>query len=283
MKLACVKFEGRARAASVQDDQLLLLEAEDLPSAIALSTSGAELAVSSGVPLASASLLAPVTPNTKLFCIGLNYYSHMAEAGLPKPEYPIVFTKFPSVLIGPDDEILLPNTSDMIDWEVEVGVVIGKSVREADEDQAAAAIGGYTVVNDVSARDWQLHTSQWTPGKNLESSTPVGPWIVTVDELGPNPDLALTTRVDGELRQDGRTTDQIFTPAQVISYISGFITLEPGDIIATGTCAGVGHCMTPPVYLSSDQVLETSVDRIGTLSNRAVRGRVGLTTAGAPA
>jgi acylpyruvate hydrolase len=259
------------------------LETEDLTSAIALSTSGAELPVSSRVPLVSAKLLAPATANTKFFCVGLNYYSHMAEAGLPKPDYPILFTKFPSVLIGPNDEILLPNTSGMIDWEVEVGVVVGKSVREADEDQAAAAIGGYTVVNDVSARDWQLHTSQWTPGKNLESSTPVGPWIVTVDELGPNPDLGITTRVDGELRQDGRTTDQIFSPAKLISYISGFITLQPGDIIATGTCAGVGHCMTPPIYLSSDQVLETSVERVGTLSNRAVGGRVGLTAAGAPA
>jgi len=162
----------------------------------------------------------------------------------------------------------------MIDWEVEVGVVIGRRVREVDETQAAAAIAGYTVVNDVSARDFQLHTSQWTPGKNVESSSPVGPWVVSVDELGPNPDLGISTRVDGVVRQDGRTTDAIFTPAQIIAYVSGFITLEPGDIIATGTCEGVGHLMDPPTYLHADQVLETTIEHIGTLTNRCVGGRV---------
>jgi acylpyruvate hydrolase len=219
-------------------------------------------------------LLAPIDLESKFFCIGLNYYSHMEEANLPKPQHPIVFAKFPSVLIGPTDDVLLPNTTKMIDWETELSVVIGRRLREADVEQAADAIGGFTVANDVSGRDYQLHESQWIPGKNFESSTPVGPWIVTVDELGPNPDLALTTRVDGVVRQDGRTTDQIFTPAEVVAYISEFITLEPGDIIATGTCAGVGHCMSPPVYLGDDQVLESAIEGVGTLTNRCVGGRV---------
>jgi acylpyruvate hydrolase len=274
VRLANVLVDGTERAAIVEDDQVTLLD-EDLASALESVASGQDVQRSSTtVPLDSVQLLAPVADGAKFLCVGLNYYSHMAEAGLPKPDVPIIFTKFPSVLIGPEDEIIMPNTSTMIDWEVEVGVVIGRRVREVDETQAAAAIAGYTVVNDVSARDFQLHTSQWTPGKNLESSTPVGPWIVSVDELGPNPDLGISTRVDGVVRQDGRTTDAIFTPAQIIAYVSGFITLEPGDIIATGTCEGVGHLMETPTYLQADQVLETTIEHIGTLTNRCVGGRV---------
>jgi acylpyruvate hydrolase len=274
MRLAKVKFEGRAMSALVEDDQLRLLETETLASALSLVASGQDLPAGAQVAMASAELLAPIDTESKFFCIGLNYYSHMAEANLPEPRYPIVFSKYPPVLIGPTDDILLPNTSNMIDWEVELGIVIGRRLREANVEQAAEAIGGFTVVNDVSARDYQLHESQWIPGKNVESSTPIGPWIVTVDELGPNPDLALSTRVDGELRQDGRTTDQIFTPAQIAAYISEWITLEPGDIIATGTCAGVGHCMNPATYLGADQLLETTIERVGALTNRCVSGRV---------
>jgi acylpyruvate hydrolase len=274
MRLANVKFEGRARPALVEDDQLRLLETDSVASALSLIASGQDLPPGSQIPIGSAELLAPIGRESNFFCIGLNYYSHMEEANLPKPQHPIVFSKFPSVLVGPTDDVLLPNTSKMIDWETELAVVIGRRVREADAEQAADAIGGFTVANDVSARDYQLHESQWIPGKNVGSSTPVGPWIVTVDELGPNPDLALTTRVDGVVRQDGRTTDQIFTPAEVVAYISEFITLQPGDIIATGTCAGVGHCMSPPTYLEDDQVLESTIERIGTLTNRCVSGRV---------
>jgi acylpyruvate hydrolase len=274
MRLAKVKFEGRARPALVEDDQVRLLETETVASALALIASGEDLPLGSQIPIGSAELLAPIERESKFFCIGLNYYSHMAEANLPKPKHPIVFSKFPSVLIGPTDDVLLPNTSKMIDWETELCVVIGRRLREADVEQAAEAIAGFTVANDVSARDYQIQESQWIPGKNVTSSSPVGPWIVTVDELGPNPDLALTTRVDGVVRQDGRTTDMIFTPAECIAYISEWITLEPGDIIATGTCAGVGHCLSPAVYLGDDQVLESEIERIGTLTNRCVAGRV---------
>jgi acylpyruvate hydrolase len=275
MRLARVMFEGRARVALVEDDQLRLLETDSLASALSLVASSQTLPGDSQIPLGSVELLAPIERGSKFFCIGLNYYSHMAEANLPRPDHPIVFSKFPSVLIGPTDDILLPNTSEMVDWEVELGIVIGSRLREADVEQAAEAIVGFTVVNDVSARDYQIQESQWIPGKNVESSTPVGPWIVTIDEVGgPNPDLALTTKVDGEIRQEGRTSDQIFTPAQVVSYISEWIGLEPGDVIAHGTCAGVGHCMSPPMYLGDDQVLETTVEGVGTMTNRCVAGRV---------
>ena len=279
MRFAKVMFEGQARPALVDGDEFSLLAVDSLSAALAASLSGGELPVSSRIPSGAAEMLAPIDHGAKFFCIGLNYYSHMAEANLPKPQHPIVFSKYPSVLVGPADDVLLPNTSDMVDWEAEMGVVIGRPLREANTKQAAAAIAGFTVVNDVSMRDYQLHESQWIPGKNFESSTPVGPWIVSVDELGPNPDLALATRVDGELRQDGRTTDQIFTPAEVLAYISEWITLEPGDIVATGTCSGVGHCMSPATYLGSGQILETTIERIGTLTNRCVGGRVG---SGAP-
>ena len=270
MKLANVAVNGGVRAAIVKEDRLLLLDYDSLASVLAQGTPADQLPVASDIPLDSARLLPPVGPHCKCICVGLNYASHIAESGLETPTHPMLFAKFPSALIGPTDDIPLPQVSPMIDWECELAVVIGKRVHRADEREAADAIGGFTLMNDVSVRDWQLHTSQFLPGKSFDAMTPVGPWMVGVDELGIDPDIEVTTRVDGALMQQGRTSDLVFKPAALVSYISTFCTLEPGDIIATGTTGGVGHVRTPPEYLKDGQVLETAGERLGKLVNRCV-------------
>jgi acylpyruvate hydrolase len=270
MKLANVAVNGGTRAARVEDDRLLVLDYDNLASVLAQGTPAEQLPVVAEIPPASARLLPPVGAHCKCVCVGLNYASHIAESGLDTPSHPMLFVKFPSALIGPTDDIMLPRVSPMIDWECELGVVIGKRVHRADEREAADAIGGFTLLNDVSVRDWQLHTSQFLPGKSFDAMTPVGPWMVGVDELGPDPDLEVTTRVDGEVMQQARTSDLVFKPAALVSYISSFCALEPGDIIATGTPSGVGHVRTPPLYLKDGQVLETTGEGLGKLTNRCV-------------
>lgn len=213
---------------------------------------------------------APVVPQPrKIVCVGVNYRAHIAEMGREVPEFPTLFTKYPEALIGADDPIVVPSyAADAIDWEAELALVIGSRVRRASEEEAAGAIAGYTVLNDVSLRDWQNRTLQWLPGKSFESTTPVGPVLVTPDELAPN--ARITTEVDGELMQDGRVDDLVFGPAAIVAYISQIFTLDPGDLVSTGTPGGVGHARTPPRYLADGSVVTTSIEGIGTLSNRVV-------------
>ncbi|MGH9072367.1 MAG: fumarylacetoacetate hydrolase family protein [Acidimicrobiales bacterium] len=214
---------------------------------------------------------APVVPNPpKVFCVGLNYRLHIAELGLRAPEYPTLFAKFASSLIGAYDDIVLPTVSTSVDWEAELGVVIGSPARRVSLDQAGAAIAGYTVVNDISMRDWQWRTSEWLQGKAFEASTPVGPWLVTPDEVGNGADLELRCEVDGEVRQRFRTSDMVFSPAEVVSYISQFTTLVPGDLISTGTPGGVGMSRDPKVFLEPGQVVRTSVEGLGECRNHCV-------------
>jgi acylpyruvate hydrolase len=220
---------------------------------------------------------APVVPfPTKVICVGLNYRRHISEMGIELPEYPTLFAKFANSLLGAHDDIVLPAVSDSVDWEAELGVVIGAPIRRASVEEAAAAVAGYTVVNDVSMRDWQWRTPEWLQGKAFEASTPVGPWLVTPDELGVTgelgrgPDLDLRCEVDGQVRQSFRTSDMVFGPAEVIAYISQFTTLGPGDLISTGTPGGVGMTRDPKVFLEPDQVLRTAIEGLGECRNRCV-------------
>lgn len=215
---------------------------------------------------------APLVPRPgKIVCVGVNYREHIAEMGREEPDYPTVFTKYPEALVGANDPILLPpHAGEMVDWEAELAVVIGTRVRRADEQTAAAAIAGYTVLNDVSMRDWQNRTLQWLMGKSFENSTPVGPVLVTVDEVPVS--ARITTEVDGELLQDGRIDDLVFGPAAIVSYISQAFPLEPGDIVATGTPGGVGHARTPPRYLAAGQTVVTMIEGIGSLRNPVLAG-----------
>jgi acylpyruvate hydrolase len=213
---------------------------------------------------------APVVPRPrKIVCVGVNYRAHIAEMGREVPGFPTLFTKYPEALIGAGDPIVVPQyAAEAIDWEAELAVVIGSRVRRVSEHEAAAAIAGYTVLNDVSLRDWQNRTLQWLPGKSFESTTPVGPVLVTPDELAP--DARLTTEVDGELVQDGRIDDLVFGPAAIVAYISQIFPLDPGDLVATGTPGGVGHARTPPRYLADGARVATSIEGIGTLRNTVV-------------
>ena len=214
--------------------------------------------------------LATVIPRPgKVVCVGLNYRAHILEMGRPLPEYPTLFAKFTDALIGPRDDIEIPaDAADNVDWECELVVVVGATVRGADRAEAEAAIAGYTIMNDVSMRDWQFRTREWLQGKNFGNTTPVGPVMVTADEWQPGP--TIRTVVDGEVLQEASTGDLVFDPANLVSYISEMITLRPGDIIATGTPGGVGHARKPPRYLSPGSRVQTTIDGIGTLDNLCV-------------
>ena len=220
-------------------------------------------------PLAGADLDAPVRP-TKVVCVGLNYRSHIEEMGRPLPEYPTLFAKFADTLTGPYDDIVIPAASAEVDWEAELGVVIGRPARGVSEAEARACIAGYTVVNDVSMRDWQWRTTQWMAGKNFEASTPVGPWVVTGDEVGDAADLELSCDVDGVTTQKTRTSDLLFKPAAIVAYVSQITTLRPGDLIATGTPGGVGAGRDPKVFLRPGQLLDTTLEGVGSCRNRMV-------------
>jgi acylpyruvate hydrolase len=204
----------------------------------------------------------------KVICVGLNYRNHILEMGRDLPQFPTLFAKYSRALIGAYDDIVLPNGSTAMDWEAELGVVIGTPVRHADLDRARAAIAGYTVLNDVTARDWQYRTAQWLQGKTFEATTPVGPWLVTDLDA---PSRTMTCEVDAVQVQKADTGDLVFGPVELVSYISTMFTLMPGDLIATGTPGGVGHARKPPVYLRNGSIVVTRIEGIGECVNRCVR------------
>ena len=211
---------------------------------------------------------APLIPRPgKMICVGVNYKAHIEEMGREVPSHPTLFAKFPEALVGARDDIILPAASNCMDWEAELAVVIGSQVRNADEVAAEAAIAGYTIINDVSARDWQFRTVQWLQGKTFESTCPIGPHLVTPDEAGTG--LELRCSVDGETVQKANTADLVFGPVATIAYISTILTLNPGDVIALGTPGGVGHARKPPRYLHDGAVLTTAISGLGECVNTA--------------
>lgn len=231
----------------------------------------AELRAAEAVDPAQAHFAPTVLSPGAIVCLGLNYAKHIDEMGRDeRPAFPTLFAKFPRSLTGPFDTITLPSTSQQVDWEVEIGVVIGRPARRVDAAHALEHVAGYVVVNDVSMRDYQHRTSQFLQGKMFEASTPVGPWLVTRDEVDDVRDVALTTRVNGTTMQDGRSRDMLFDVPTTIAYLSEIMTLQPGDLIAMGTPNGVGAGRTPPVFLAPGDVVETSVEGIGTMRNEFV-------------
>ena len=206
----------------------------------------------------------PVAAVGKVICVGLNYADHAAEAGLEPPAEPVVFLKATSALSGPNDPIVLPRGAVSVDWEVELGVVIGRTARSVREDEALAHVAGYVVFNDLSERAFQLDRGgQWTKGKSCDGFGPVGPWLVSPDEVGDPQRLSMELTVNGETMQRGSTATMIFPVSRILSYLSGFMTLHPGDIVATGTPAGVGMGRTPPRYLRSGDVVEAWIEGLG--------------------
>lgn len=214
----------------------------------------------------------PLSGIAKFLAIGLNYADHAAETGLPIPAEPILFTKAVSCLAGPNDDVPLPRGSKHSDWEIELGIVIGKRAKYVSEAKALDHVAGYVLINDLSERfDQHQRGGSWDKGKGHDGFGPAGPWLVTRDELGDANGLALTLDHNGKRMQDGNTNDMIFTVAQIVSYVSAYVTLEPGDIIATGTPAGVGHGIKPePVFLRAGDELRLAIDGLGEQRQRIV-------------
>jgi len=205
----------------------------------------------------------------KFIAIGLNYRDHAAESNMKIPEEPIVFTKAISCLSGPNDDVLLPRGSKKSDWEVELGCVIGTTARYVPESKALQHVAGYVLVNDLSEREYQLERGgTWDKGKGCDTFGPVGPWLVTSDEVGDPQSLSLWLDVNGERMQSGNTRTMIFGVAELVSYLSRFMTLEPGDIITTGTPPGLGMAKKPPVFLKDGDLIEVGADKLGTQTQR---------------
>jgi ureidoglycolate lyase len=205
-------------------------------------------------------------------CIGLNYADHAAESNLPVPTEPVIFNKWTSAINGPDDDVEIPRNSVKTDWEVELGVVIGKEAKYVDEANALDYVAGYCVINDVSEREWQLeHGTQWDKGKGFDTFGPIGPWLVTKDEVADPQKLDLWLEVDGKRYQNGNTKTMVFTVAQLVAYLSKVMSLQPGDVISTGTPPGVGMGVKPnAVYLKAGQTVRLGIQGLGEQTQKTV-------------
>jgi acylpyruvate hydrolase len=266
MRWATIRTDDGTRATRVDGNHLVELDAPDVGALLARDGHAAETGVTHGA--ATARFAPLVTHPGKIVCQGLNYRDHILEMGHELPEYPTLFAKYREALVGAHDDIVLPRASSSVDWEAELAVVVGDRVRHASRDEAADAVAGFTVANDVSMRDWQYRSLEWLAGKTWEHSTPVGPWLVTPDEVhGVEPDLEIRCEIDGVVRQASRTSELVFSPVDLVAYVSHVVTLEPGDLLLTGTPAGVGHGMRPPVYLEPGQTVRTVIEGLGELRN----------------
>ncbi len=282
MKLATFTHCGSTRIGVVEGDEVVDLTeaAPDLPremTALFEAPPGAldrarraAAETRTRIPLDDVHLEAPIRRPPKILAVGLNYADHVAESGLKAPGHPSIFNKQSTSVTGPYDPVHLPRASQALDYEGELGLVIGKRCRHVPRDRAAEVVAGYLVVNDVSVRDWQFHTPTMTMGKSFDTHCPTGPWIVTADEVGDPHSLGLRTWVDGELRQDSNTKELIFDCFAIIEYLSTAFTLEPGDLISTGTPAGVGIAMKPPRLLVAGDVVRIEVERIGQIENPVI-------------
>lgn len=222
------------------------------------------------IALEDIKLLAPIPRPPKFFGVSLNYADHIEEIGLERPEYPTLFTKQSTCVIGPGEAIHRPRVSEKLDYEGELGLVIGKRCRHVPRDHAREVIAGYTICNDVSVRDWQARSHTWTLGKSFDTHGPIGPWIVTPDEITDPHILDIKTWINKELRQSSNTRHMIFNCYYLIEYLSTVMTLEPGDIIATGTSSGVGVKMKPRGYMKAGDVVRVEVEKIGVLENPVI-------------
>jgi acylpyruvate hydrolase len=263
MRLATIRTSSGTRAVRIDGDSAVECAGPDVGALLAQIGWREAAANSNGARHDVGRVeYAPVVPAPgKIICVGLNYRTHIAEMGREQPEYPTLFAKFPEVLLGPNDDLVLPEVSQSVDWEAELAVVVGSTLRHGDQKAASEAIAGYSVLNDVSMRDWQFRTTEWLQGKIFEATAPFGPHLVTPDEVPE--DAAIRCELDGEVMQATTIADLLFSPAALLSYISTIITLNPGDVIATGTSGGVGHARTPPAYLKPGQTLVTSIEGIG--------------------
>jgi acylpyruvate hydrolase len=273
VKLATVITATGTRAALIEDGSARLLAAEDAGAVLTAVATGASidsLPREGEVSLEGLRFAPPVLRPEKIFCVGLNYYAHAAEANLAIPETPLLFSKYTRAMIGATDDIIVPPETEKCDWEAELAVVIGKPTRRISVADALDSVAGYTVLNDITMRDWQKQTSQFLPGKTFESSTPWGPWLVSREDVDDARDLRLRCVVNGDVRQDASTSGMIFSAADVVAYLSHIVTLMPGDVVALGTPSGVGSSRKPPLFLEPGDVVRTEIEGIGVLENLCV-------------
>ncbi len=283
MKLVRFQHGGRIRIGQVHDDLVVSLATPDDLSALignwdyyAAKGTLDEPTPGPGLKINDLALLAPATPPRNVICVGWNYLKHFNESigkregqEVDLPDHPTFFSKLPTTIAGPNDALPLHQAyTAKLDWEVELAVVIGKGGRDIKEEDALKHVFGYTVANDISARDLQrAHGGQWFKGKSLDMTCPLGPVLVTADELGDPQSLEITCHVNGKLMQSGHTSRQIFTVARVIAELSAGLTLLPGDLILTGTPEGIGAARTPPIFLKDDDIVECGIEKIGVLRN----------------
>ncbi len=279
MKLATFSQAGTTRIGLVEGDELvdLAAAAPELPrDMLSFLEAGpavlqaASAATGPRIPLSEVQLEAPIARPPKFLAVGLNYADHVAESGQETPTHPMIFNKQSTCVTGPTDPVHVPKVSHVLDYEGELGFVIGKHARHVSADDAADYIAGYLVVNDATTRDWQFHTPTWTIGKSFDTHGPIGPWIVTADELPDPHRLDLRTYVNGELRQESNTKQLIFNCFQLVEYLSKAFTLEPGDIIATGTPSGIGLALKPPQLLKAGDVVRVEIDGLGQIENPVI-------------
>jgi 2-keto-4-pentenoate hydratase/2-oxohepta-3-ene-1,7-dioic acid hydratase in catechol pathway len=273
---ALLKVEGREKVFDLRDlDPLLPGEMVEFLAAGSSAVDRAKKALAAASPAAgldrsSVTLLAPIMHPGKIIAIGQNYLEHAHESGAGQAPYPIIFAKFANAIIGPGAPIVIPSAVTRPDYEGELAVVIGRKGHSIPEGEALDYVGGYMALNDVSARDWQNRTSQWVIGKTCDTFCPIGPVLVTTDEIPDPQDLRVRTIIGGEVLQDGQTRDMIFSVAHLIADMSRVMTLEPGDVIATGTPPGVGAARKPPRWLRPGDVVQIEIDKIGVLENPVV-------------
>ncbi|MCI0396704.1 MAG: fumarylacetoacetate hydrolase family protein [Chloroflexi bacterium] len=286
MKLITYEHEGQIGIGAVRDEQVISLSAVALDMLAFIATGPAGLAQAHAlvdaatvtIPLASVRLLAPIpAPRRNIMCLGLNYAEHVAESYTTRgrqvqlPETPVIFTKATTAVNGPYAGIPLdPAVTGELDWEAELALVIGQVGKNISREAALSHVFGYMVLNDVTARDLQTRGKQYFKGKSLDGCCPMGPWIVTADELPNLSNLRVTSRVNGLTKQDGNTSQMIFDVPTIIAYLSLGMTLLPGDIISTGTPSGVGFARTPPEFLQPGDIVECEVEGIGTIRNKIV-------------
>ncbi len=281
MKLCAFSREGSPRLGVVEEDGIvdLAVAAPELPRDMAallaagegaLRRASAATAAAKRLPLGSVTLGPPIARPPKFLAIGLNYADHVAEAGLERPSLPTVFNKQSTCVAGPRDPVHMPRVSRVLDYEGELGFVIGRRCRHVPRERAHEVIAGYLVVNDVSVRDWQLRVPTWTMGKSFDTHGPIGPWLTTADELGDPHALRLRTWVGSELRQDSNTKHLIFDCFAIVEHLSTAFTLEPGDVVATGTPGGVGIASKPPRLLNVGDVVRVEIEGLGALENPVI-------------
>jgi 2-keto-4-pentenoate hydratase/2-oxohepta-3-ene-1,7-dioic acid hydratase in catechol pathway len=274
MRLVSFEQGGRIRPGVVKGDKVIDLSSLGYDSLLQLIEAGPEaqrklesIDGSGGIPLNEVRLKAPIPKPRKLICVGLNYRDHAEETGSEIPSVPTIFNKFATAVIGPGDTVVLPKVSKSPDYEAEFAFVIGRGGRNIKADDWQDHIFGYTIVNDISARDYQRATTQWLMGKTFDTFAPMGPWIVTKDEIKNPHELDISMTINGEVLQNSNTRELIFKVPDLISYLSSVFTLEPGDIVSTGTPSGVGVARNPPRFLRDGDTCVVKIQQIGELRN----------------